>query len=208
MQSLHLQAPVSSPMEPAVFDSAAVRDLQLLQQLSLGRFAGALQEPHASHARTARDDSCPALGWCSRANCMAWLALTAVPAPPAPADFQLEHLPSSLRRLRLAYDGQTRTLSMACLPDHITKWVLRPAPAAAVRRCRGSDVLAMIANTQSSRAAFPLPALQPGPASVGEAGSAGALHRRLLVSGGSAGRPMPGAADWRAGPGPPADCHL
>ncbi|EFN53783.1 hypothetical protein CHLNCDRAFT_58449 [Chlorella variabilis] len=74
LQSLHLQAPVSSPMEPAVFDSAAVRDLQLLQQLSLGRFA----------------------------------------------DFQLEHLPSSLRRLRLAYDGQTRTLSMACLPDHIT----------------------------------------------------------------------------------------
>lgn len=41
LQSLHLQAPVSSPSEPAVFDSAAVRDLGQLTQLSLGSFAGA-----------------------------------------------------------------------------------------------------------------------------------------------------------------------
>lgn len=75
LQSLHLQAPVSSPTEPAVFDGAAVRDLGQLTQLSLGSFA----------------------------------------------DFQLDHLPTSLRRLHLRYDTQTRRLSMPLLPPQTTR---------------------------------------------------------------------------------------
>lgn len=40
-QMLHLQAPVSSPEAPAVFDSGAVQGLVQLERLSLGSFAGA-----------------------------------------------------------------------------------------------------------------------------------------------------------------------
>ena len=48
------------------------------------------------------------------------------------ADFSLEHLPASLRRLRLAYDGQSRVLSVPCLPDHITRldWLRLEKPGA------------------------------------------------------------------------------
>ena len=35
------------------------------------------------------------------------------------ADFDLQHLPSSLRRLRLRYDGQARQLGVPELPDHL-----------------------------------------------------------------------------------------
>lgn len=40
LQHLHLRAPVSSPGEPAVFDSAALQGLGQLAVLSLGSFAG------------------------------------------------------------------------------------------------------------------------------------------------------------------------
>jgi UDP-N-acetylmuramoylalanine-D-glutamate ligase len=36
------------------------------------------------------------------------------------SDFQLDYLPASVRRLRLRYDSQNRTLSVPCLPDHVT----------------------------------------------------------------------------------------
>lgn len=75
LRHLHLRAPVSSPGEPAVFDSAALQGLGQLAVLSLGSFA----------------------------------------------DFQLDRLPASLRRLALAYDGQSRQLSVPALPDHISR---------------------------------------------------------------------------------------
>lgn len=37
-----------------------------------------------------------------------------------PPDFQLDHLPPSVRRLRLRYDIQSRKLSVPRLPDHVT----------------------------------------------------------------------------------------
>lgn len=37
------------------------------------------------------------------------------------ADFKLDRLPASLRRLALSFDGQNRELSVPALPDHIRR---------------------------------------------------------------------------------------
>ncbi|KAL4419839.1 hypothetical protein ABPG75_006937 [Micractinium tetrahymenae] len=52
------------------------------------------------------------------------------------ADFKLDQLPASLRRLELAYDNQNRELSVPALPDHITRLeVLRVAKPGALGLC-------------------------------------------------------------------------
>lgn len=66
-------------------------------------------------------------GWVGRAAGLAGRCPPGLPSymhacsrsPPLPAaDFQLGSLPASLRRLRLLYDGQSRTLSVPSLPPH------------------------------------------------------------------------------------------